>query len=325
MTIAYATKAKAEKAGVILSEDSKELIKAWGGPNFPPGTVLAHHPKHNLRAFGVGGPAAFEQIAALMHIKSVDDSRTIVPNPEDPFMVAVFNHNRSKTAFRGWAVPTDALVEIRKLDEANKAWLGTKVPDDGGEAYKQGFTAGDNPHDEPGEDEDREEITPWDAWNEAWDEAADAEQEAEEDVGGSVVKHVFRERYKEAGHPNHCGDWLAETLNNLVLGKTATDIANFEAVCEANGVSLAKYNHTTPGWQGRIRMTGRNLLASVVFSTGKLVVPKGVGDGPTEFKAPAEWISAQNFKTKKQVAVLEAGRATIADQMAKIKKSKGKK
>lgn len=319
MTIPHATKEKAEKGGIILTE-----------VDTPKGAVKALYPKYSLETYGIGGKAAFEQMAALVRIKNHDDTRIIVNDPNDPFMVMIFNHDRSLTPFRGSATPTDAYNEIAALDAKRKAWLSTVVPGDGAEAYKQGFTAGDNPWTGDEEEESR------DAWDAAWDDAADAEQTAEEEAGGSVVKQVYRIRYAEAGHPNHCGDWLADTLNNLVLGKTATDIANFEAICNLNGVSLAKYKREGNGWQGRLRMTGRNLMARIVFETGVLKVPAHVAGEKkdVELRAPKEWLDEQNFKTKKAKAVLEEGRAKQAETVVntdpaeavkRIKAARGKK
>ncbi len=325
MTIPYAVKQKAEKGGIVLTEvdEPKDAVKAF-------------YPKYNLETYGIGGKAAFEQMAALVRIKSHDDTRVIVNDPTDPFMVMVFNHDRSLTPFRGSCIPTDAYNEIAALDQKRKPWLSTKVPDDGGEAFKQGFMAADNPFnpndEEAADDEGNNAATLWDM---QFDAAADADQEAEDDAGGSVVKQVYRIRYAEAGHPNHCGDWLADTLNNLVLGKTATDIANFEAICNLNGVSLAKYKRDKNGWQGRLRMTGRNLLARIVFETGVLKVPASVAGEKkdVELRAPREWLDDQNFKTKKAKAILEEGRAKqaetvvpdAAEQVKRIKAARGKK
>lgn len=309
MTIHPSTIAKAEKAGVNLYDaGSKELDKHWNRLAMMPriaDMILAHNPKHNLVAFGATAPAALEQVSALMRIKGVDDSRVIVYDHDDPFMVAVFNHNRSKTAYRGFFIPTDALSAILELDQANKQWLGTKVPSDGGEAYRQGFTAGDNPF----TDEDGDSNLPA-AWDEEWDAAADEEQNAEEDTGGSVVRNVYRQRYREAGHPNHCGDWLAGVLNNIIIIDGITNTQMFKSICEANGLNMDKYKQEGKGWEGRFRMTGRNLLARIVFTSGVLVMPKTLVKhaGAKEFRAPQDWLDAQSFKAKKAQADLAKGR-----------------
>jgi hypothetical protein len=159
------------------------------------------------------------------------------------------------------------------------------VPEDGAEAYRQGFSAADCPF--SSETEDDEEYEKFEQWNTDWDAAAD---EAEPEPSGSVVKEEYRARYAEMGHPTHCGDWLAEFLNErcIVGDGKETDLGRFEAICNANEISLAKYNRTTNGWQGRLRMTGRNLLKAVVVRTGFILVPNG--DGLIDkFEADPEW------------------------------------
>jgi hypothetical protein len=162
------------------------------------------------------------------------------------------------------------------------------VPEDGGEAYRRGFTAADCPY---SSEEDAEEYEKFERWNTEWDEAADA---AEPEPTGSVVKEEYRARYAEMGHPTHCGDWLAEFLNDMCIvgDKGETDLLRFEMICNANGVSLEKYNRTTNGWQGRLRMTGRNLLKAVVVRTGHILVPNG--DGLIDkYEADSEWMTAK--------------------------------
>lgn len=176
------------------------------------------------------------------------------------------------------------------------------VPVNGAEAYKAGFTADQCPY--------REDEEGFEEWNTDWDRAADEAQEEqdehdqakalgaeadmaegdeeEEKVTNSVVKEEYRARYAEAGHPNHCGDELAVLLNNLCLTKQGIDMPRFEHICEANGVDLSKYNRTSKGWQGRLRMTGRNILARKVFEQDGIVhtviqITKEDGSGYDEF------------------------------------------
>lgn len=169
---------------------------------------------------------------------------------------------------------------------------------DGAIAYKEGTPAGDNPHDTDGTEEEYALAALWD---EAWDAAAD-EAEAngtEQTTGGSVVNNRYRERYAELGHPTHCGDWLATTLNAMCGGKAVTDLALFEEICGMNNVNTAKYRREGIGWQGRIRMTGRNLLAKQVFlQNGVLNVPPQFSETGA-LQAPKEWVAAQRFKMPK--------------------------
>lgn len=180
--------------------------------------------------------------------------------------------------------PVDATPTVKRSEKG--------VPLDGAVAYAEGILAADNPFEEGSEEGDN--------WDAQWDQAADAAPEEDEDKkGGSVVASRYRTRYKEEGHPNHCGDWLATLLNNFCVGDKNTDLAMFERICGLNGVDTSKYNRTTPGWQGRVRMTGRNKLARVIFAAKKIVVPMLEGDGSQEIAAPADWLSAQRFNEPK--------------------------
>jgi len=94
------------------------------------------------------------------------------------------------------------------------------------------------------------------------------------------------------GHPTTCGDELANLLNNLCLTKSGIDMPRFEAICMANGVDLSKYNRTTNGWQGRLRMTGRNILAGKVFAAGGVVLPPIEGAEP-QYQLSSDWMASR--------------------------------
>lgn len=129
-------------------------------------------------------------------------------------------------------------------------------------------------------------------------EEMEAEEEAEKG-GGSVVKEHYRVKYKEMGHANHCGDWLAELLVNLCTNKEGINIDLFVAIVEHNGVDLSKYKRDGHGWQGRLRMTGRNLLAKRVYLNGGILnMPEHINGGEP-YRAPQEWMAAQRFKMPK--------------------------
>lgn len=134
----------------------------------------------------------------------------------------------------------------------------------------------------------------------------DAEPEEDDKEGGSVVPDTFKQRYREAGHAGHCGDWLAVTLNDIcqVLDgkKTVTDLDRLGTIATANGVEVArvdKLGTATRGWQGRYRMTVRNMLTKKVADKGFLFVPEGCGrKEDTEISAPKEWCLKYATKTK---------------------------
>lgn len=164
------------------------------------------------------------------------------------------------------------------------------VPLDGAIAYAEGILAADNPFPEGSEEGD--------LWDTQWDQAADDAPEDTGGKGGSVVASKYRTKYAEMGHATHCGDWLANLLNNYCVGDKNTDLATAERIFGLNGVDTSKYKREGVGWQGRIRMTGRNLLAKKVFLAGKIVVPDpdgGNGEQPLTIEAPADWMAAQRF------------------------------
>lgn len=140
-------------------------------------------------------------------------------------------------------------------------------------------------------------------------EEAEAAEEEDEPTG-SVVPAVYKARYAAEGHPTHCGDWLAETLNTYcrVLdekGKEVTDIDTLETIANANDVAPARYGKLgveTNGWQGRFRMTIRNMLAPRVATKGFLFVPDGIAEGDKEHTAPDEWRAKHMPKAKKDKA-----------------------
>lgn len=300
---------KADKLGLIGEDNPNQIALLKVKPD---NVVQFHWPSKNVYAFGIGGKAAMAEAEAIMAIARMDPDWRIVNSTRDPFMIELFNKDRSLTFIRGGATPQDTLAELNGKD-GEREWLSTTVPDDGGEAYRQGFTAGDNPWRdtqseldaaEEGDDAANDLAEKADAWDEAFDAAADEQTEAEaaeEGQSGSVVKETYRIRYAEAGHPNHCGDWLAETLNNLILGKSHTDLANFELLCEVNGVSTAKYKREGNGWEGRIRMTGRNLLARKLYATGFMIIPEPLRplvDGQQVLRVPREWIETRTYRGK---------------------------
>lgn len=102
----------------------------------------------------------------------------------------------------------------------------------------------------------------------------------------------YREKATAAGRRDKaayrsCDDWLARQLAKLVLSadkKRQLAIADFEALLDANGVKHDHWNRTSPGWQGRLRMTGGIVLRKAVANRGTLLLVDG-----TEVKAPMAW------------------------------------
>jgi hypothetical protein len=137
-------------------------------------------------------------------------------------------------------------------------------------------------------------------WKERQQEAEENGEEIEdaddEEIGsGSCVPEKYKRLYAERGDARCCGDWLAETLNELVLnGDGKLDVEALCTVAEANGVQCRQYaNSQTPGWQGRMRMTTRNMLRGKVALAGVLTVPGG-----RDRKAPNDWCQDNMPKAK---------------------------
>ena len=111
--------------------------------------------------------------------------------------------------------------------------------------------------------------------------------EPEEDEGpsGSLIKDHYKQQYADAGHPDDCGDWLADTLRKLTHDANGFVRDRFTAICEMNGITdWAKYL-TGPerGQNGRLKMSCGNRLRAIVRRTGKLNTPGGGVAVPRDF------------------------------------------
>lgn len=125
----------------------------------------------------------------------------------------------------------------------------------------------------------------------------EAEEEEEEIKTASVVPPRYRQIYHEVSDGTNCGDWLALTLNEFCkdgISKRAPFLLErFHHILVLNNVSLsgAWVNNRNSGWQGRFRMTGRNMLTKVVGTQGFLTVgyPE-TPDDVKELEAPEAWL-----------------------------------
>lgn len=317
MTIHHATAKAAEKAGFTLEEKDNGIVRAF-------------LPKVAQQVFGVSAKDAFNQMTAFIKIIDRNPDLRLRHMEGDP----ITHYHLTDTTEVKYSAESNTPVGFYR-DFKDVVWVEGDVDDapqptgdevaavedtftedttatttdvtplikrsengvalDGATAYAEGVMAADNPF-----EEGTGEADEWDA---QWDQAADdAPEQREDDKTGSVVSSRYRAKYAELGHPTHCGDWLANLLNNYCIGDKETDLTTLETICGLNGISLDKYNRTTPGWQGRLRMTGRNLLARIVWKNKKIMVPDTAGQHPDQFltiEAPADWISAQRFAKPK--------------------------
>ena len=260
-------------------------------------------PQRAVELFSGSVNSVLEEMRAVQNIIHFNPDYRIVTNHKDE-MVTLFNHGTKNTMMAGCpTLPTEiwAIIEARE-----DRWISVDEPQeeeqdeqthiggvhiDGAVAFKEGVPAGDCPYPEESEEFSR--------WNEEWDNAAD--QSVLPPAKGSVITNKYRAAYSELGHPTHCGDELAIILNNLCLNKAGINIQLFEEICEANGVSLARYNRTARGWQGRLRMTGRNLLTKrLKNNNGVLLMPPGMY--PESYKLSQDWVASIENKFKPKIA-----------------------
>lgn len=128
-------------------------------------------------------------------------------------------------------------------------------------------------------------------------------EEADEPEVHSVVDGKYKARYREraanmARKPKDVSqkamarstcDWLAVELARRVLTqdkKAKLIVEKLEAILDANGINHAKWNRTTPGWQGRLRMTGSIALRRVVAENNELALP-----GEEPLTPPKAWVA----------------------------------
>jgi hypothetical protein len=284
MKIHHAQIKKAEKLGFSL---------------MPVGDLIeAYWPKHNAKIYGVSVAEAITQMIAAQSIIT-EHGYSLNYNQDPSRLVSFFKEDQGVTAYdtphailHSLQNPIDnkptLVVDRPKIDRS-----AAGIALNGALAYKEGTPSGDCPF--SSEDEDSEDYDKFLRWNEEWDAAAD--EVFDEVVGGSVVSSKYRALYAEAGHPTHCGDWLANTLNDICANKAGTNLELFELICSLNGVDTSKYKRDGVGWQGRIRMTGRNMVARKVFDNdGLLVLPNGINGG--SMQAPADWMATRKFKKR---------------------------
>ena len=126
--------------------------------------------------------------------------------------------------------------------------------------------------------------------------ADDAEIDEQIALPASVVNRKYKIRYKErakaGGHRSKAAkrsawDWLAQELAAATLNEKAKlRVDDFLALLDANGVDHSRWTNRSPGWEGRLRMTGRLALQRVVAETGELFF----ADGDSK-PAPEEWVA----------------------------------
>jgi hypothetical protein len=137
------------------------------------------------------------------------------------------------------------------------------------------------------------------------DIANEEAEEEEQESGGSVVAAKYRQRYREAGDPNSCGDWLATQLAEYCAAEEGFDLDFFKAICDANEVDYSTLKvGTKPSDKGRFRMSAGLKLRRRVFETTVLIIPATGDQDDTELSPPkaelARWATRYKYRTAKE-------------------------
>ena len=113
----------------------------------------------------------------------------------------------------------------------------------------------------------------------------DLEIEQQIALPASVVGRKYKLKYRDRARANgerskaakrSTWDWLAATLATEVLDqKSKLKVDVFTAILDANGVDHSRWTNRSPGWEGRLRMTGSLALRRVVAEAGELFLPDG--------------------------------------------------
>src|SRR5262245_58469616 len=191
MVIHHSQTKKAEKLGFIMSEQGESIVIHWPERNWK-------FPFDNAK----------EAIEKMTLIKNHAE-----PDPNMTYSQALQLIGREPQAEQ----PTE--------DDNLRNDAGMAL--DGGVAFAEGVARDENPY--TNETLNKRWAEQWDAANaeanppeEQEDKHQEGDGEFKEDDEGtpvgekSVVKSRYRVKYAELGHPKHCGDWLAQVLNNLV-------------------------------------------------------------------------------------------------------------
>lgn len=315
-TIHHATVKRAEASGIILSMIKGHVVavchqygvKVEGTAGEPAGSVLdraisskeerqraeyLNEQEARAKEFAdnpvpnENWPAPVDEDPSFEHMPDHDTPEYSEEGDLEDQLEAALDHAFGEALVDG-AIVGGVLVDGDDVPRING------ISTDGRVAYEEGTLTADCPFNP--ESDDAEEAAKAEAWYWNWDAAADEAAEADdEEKGGSVVSSHFRAKYAEAGHPTHCGDWLATTLIGYTTNDAGINVDLFEEICKLNSVDLTKYKREGNGWQGRLRMTGRNILAKNIYRAG------GVLHLPNDLtsQAPEEWMSSQRYKMPK--------------------------
>jgi hypothetical protein len=133
-------------------------------------------------------------------------------------------------------------------------------------------------------------------------DALDRIDNPEEEITGSVVKPLYKARYKANGDPTSCNDWLRKELRKwtqvvIVEGKKKTRYSyeKMRAILAVNEAKIGIWdlNDSGPSDAGRHSMSGRLALEEPIWTKGHLLIPveflKPGTKNPRKEKHPGDW------------------------------------
>ena len=118
-----------------------------------------------------------------------------------------------------------------------------------------------------------------------------AEQKAAESLE-SLAK--ARARYAEAGHPQTCGDWMAEALKVFRTADGDFDLEGLTRCLKENDIQPLKVDMERPGAIGRFRMCAGLMLRRQASKVGHVVI------GGKKLTAPG--VKKRGRKATKKIA-----------------------
>lgn len=115
-----------------------------------------------------------------------------------------------------------------------------------------------------------------DVLDDAQEQGVDLEEAFKEDVPANVVPQRYREEYRAAGHPDHCGDEFAEFCDGKFIGADLKfDLDAYIAFCSLNGLEptpklAAMIEAQNRGYVGRARMNLGQMMRRKIAEVGSV-------------------------------------------------------
>lgn len=221
-------------------------------------------------------------------ILSIEDDAIVALHTQTNFRVAITiedvdleGDSEDQTALNSLA--QDALVAVTDIvafntDEANGGW---KIEQD-----EDGTFFATDPNGELLGDAFNTIADAVEAVNEA--KLEDGPEDEDDEGPHSVVPEGFKALYREIGiNGQDNGDFLAAAMSEFCRTTEGIDVFRVEKLLSRNGIDREPIAGNR-GWEGRYRMTARNMLARRIADDGTLYVPVSLvsGEDPKEQALP---------------------------------------